>query len=103
MTTSSFSKAVLCRRTGEGAVGRASVALLARVGRDHEYDLFLVIDDIEKPVRPDHVSPGFGFEALQLLDVRPGIGLLPELGIDKATKLRRDLFPPGGTDFLEVV
>jgi hypothetical protein len=45
------------------------MALLARVGRDHEDDFAVVVDFVEEPEPADPIPPGFRLIPFELLDV----------------------------------
>jgi hypothetical protein len=61
---------------------RFPAALGPERGRDHENDLFFVIDFVEEAVIPDAIPPRFGRISRQFFDVLSEIRLLSKLGID---------------------
>src|SRR4030066_1614745 len=80
-----------------------SVALGSEPRPDHENDLFLVVDFVEKTVIPDAVAPGLGGISLQLLDVLPKKGLLLELRINIFFEFSNDLPSSGAEDLPEIL
>jgi hypothetical protein len=51
-------------------------------GGDHEDSSLLIVDLVEEAPVADAVAPGLGSVVLELLDMRPYMGPLAELGID---------------------
>jgi hypothetical protein len=80
-----------------------SVALGPERGRDHENDLFFVIDLVEKAVIPDAIPPRFGRISPQFFYVLSEIRLLSKLGINISSEFGGDFFLTIPEDFLQIV
>lgn len=73
---------------------RGLICTASMLGRNHENDLFIFIDLIEKTPGADSVSPGFRFKSLEFFNVCSKMRVLSQLGIYEFVQPNGDFLLP---------